>query len=57
MQVIMILHENMQLCPKLYKIYLNKDKTLLNLTFVQSLKLKLCTLGFWILTLKQFCRV
>jgi hypothetical protein len=46
MQVIMTLHENLQLCPKLHKIYLNMDKTLLSLNLVQSLKLKLCTLGF-----------
>jgi hypothetical protein len=57
MQVIMTFHENLQLCPKLHKSYLNKDKTLLNLIFVQSLKLKLCTLSFWTWTLKQCCRV
>jgi hypothetical protein len=28
MHVIMTLHENLQLSPKLYEIYLNKDKTL-----------------------------
>jgi hypothetical protein len=46
MQVIMALHENLQLSPKLQKIYLNKDKTLSSLILVQNLKLKLCTLGF-----------
>jgi hypothetical protein len=46
MQAITTLHENLQLCPKLHKIYLNKDKTLLSLILVQSLKLKLCTLDF-----------
>jgi hypothetical protein len=46
MQVIMTLHENLQLCPKLHEIYLTKDKIYLNTTFVQNLKLKLCTLGF-----------
>jgi hypothetical protein len=46
MQVIMTLHENLQLCPKLHKIYLHKDKTLLSLILVQSFKIKLCTLGF-----------
>jgi hypothetical protein len=39
MQVIMTLHENLQLCPKLHKIYLNEDKTLSSLILVQNLKL------------------
>jgi hypothetical protein len=42
----MTLHENLQLCPKLHKIYLNKDKTLVSLILVQSYKIKLCTLSF-----------
>jgi hypothetical protein len=46
MQVIMTLHENLHLCPKLYEIYLSKDKIYLNTTSIQNLKLKLCTLGF-----------
>jgi hypothetical protein len=46
MQVIMTLHENLQLCPKLHKVYLNKDKTLLSLNLVQSLKLKDLYFGF-----------
>jgi hypothetical protein len=35
----MILHKNLQLCPKQHKLYLNKDKTLLSLILVQSLKI------------------
>jgi hypothetical protein len=40
MQVIMTLHENLQLCPKLHEIYLSKDKIYSNTTFVQNLKCK-----------------
>jgi hypothetical protein len=45
-------HENLQLCPKLHKLYLNKDKTLLSLILVQSLKIKALYFGFLSLTLK-----
>jgi hypothetical protein len=46
MQVIMTLHENLQLCPKLHEIYLSKDKTYLNTTLIQILKFKAVYLEF-----------
>jgi hypothetical protein len=46
MQVIMTLHENLQLDPKLHEIYLSKDETYSNTTFVQNLKCKAVYFGF-----------
>jgi hypothetical protein len=46
MQVIMTLHENLQLGPKLHEIYLSKDKIYLDPTFVQNLKIKAVYFGF-----------
>jgi hypothetical protein len=45
-QVTMTCHKYLQLGPKLYEIYLSKDKIYLNITFVQNLNVKLYTLSF-----------
>jgi hypothetical protein len=39
MQVIMTLHENLQLCPKLDEIYLSKDKNLFKYNFDSNFKI------------------
>jgi hypothetical protein len=52
MQVIMILHENLQMCPKLHEIYLSKYKTYSNSTFIQNLICKAIYFGFLNLNLK-----
>jgi hypothetical protein len=36
----MTLQEKLQLCPKLYEIYLHKDKTLLKFEFGSKFKIK-----------------
>jgi hypothetical protein len=48
----MTLHENLQMCPKLQEIYLTKDKTYSNSTFVQNLKCKAIYFGFLNMNLK-----
>jgi hypothetical protein len=48
----MTTHENLQMCPKLQEIYLSKDKSNSNITFVPNLTCKATSFGFLNLNLK-----
>jgi hypothetical protein len=49
----MTLHKNLQMCTKLPEIYLSKDKTYSNSTFVKNLTCKAVYFGFLNLNLKE----
>jgi hypothetical protein len=51
-QVIMTLHEKLQMYPKLHEIHLSKDKSYSNSTFAQNLTCKVISFGFLNLNLK-----